>query len=113
MYDGANSMIGKKSGVATKLLVEQPQALVTHCQGHSLSLAVKDLTVCCKILCDTMSTVREICVLIKYSPKRKYILGRMQKMLKETLTLILINFRRLISCAQLVGGLELLDVKHK
>ena len=26
-----------------------------------------------------MSTVREICVLVKYSPKRGYILGRMQE----------------------------------
>ena len=47
MYDGANHMMGKKSGVATKLLVEQPKPLVTHCQGHFLNLAVKDLTVCC------------------------------------------------------------------
>ena len=54
-------MMGKKYGVATKLLVEQPEAHVTLCQGHSFSLAVKDLTACCKMLCDTMSTVREIC----------------------------------------------------
>ena len=78
-YDGASNMMGKKSGVATKLLVEQPKILVTHCQGHSLSLAVKDLTACCKILCDTMNTVREICILANYSPKRENILGRMQE----------------------------------
>ena len=94
-YDGASNMMGKKFAVATKLLVEEPKAFATHCQGHSLSLAGKDLTVCCKILCDTMSTVREICVLVKYSPMRENILGRMQeKFLKETLILILINFRR-------------------
>ena len=29
-YDGASNMMGKKSGVATKLLIEQPKALVTH-----------------------------------------------------------------------------------
>ena len=75
-------MIGKKSGVTTKLLVEQPKALVTHCQGCSLSLAVKDHAVCCKILCNTMSTVREICVLVKHSPKRKNILGTMQENFK-------------------------------
>ena len=69
----------KTSGVATNLLVEQPKALVTHCQGHSLSLTVKDLTACFKILHDTMSTVREISVLVKYSPKRENILGRMQE----------------------------------
>ena len=78
-YDGASNMMGKKSGVATKLIVEQPKALITHCQCHSLSLAAKNLTGCSKILCDTMSTVREICVLVKYSPKRENILGRMQE----------------------------------
>ena len=74
--------MGKKSGVTTKLLVEQPKALVTHCQGCSLSLAVKDHAACCKILCNTMSTVREICVLVKHSPKRKNILGTMQENFK-------------------------------
>ena len=29
-YDGASNMMRKKSGVATKLLVEQPKALVTY-----------------------------------------------------------------------------------
>ena len=71
-YNGARNMMGEKSGVATKLFVEQPKALVTYCQDHSLSLAVKDLTAC-----DTMSTMRGICVLVKYSPKRENILGRM------------------------------------
>ena len=71
-------MKGIKSGVTTKLLAEQTKAGVTHYQGHSLSLAVKDFTECCKIFCYTMSTVREICVLVKYSPKRENILGRMQ-----------------------------------
>ena len=48
-YGGASNMMGKKSGVAIKLLGEQAKAFVTHCQGHSVSLAVKDLIVCCKI----------------------------------------------------------------
>lgn len=76
-YDGASNMFGKKSGVSTQILTLQPKALATHCYGHSLSLAVKDLTSCCKILRDTMSTVGEICVLIKYSPKREKMLGMM------------------------------------
>ena len=78
-YDGVSNMMRKKSGVATKLLAEQPKVLVTHCQRHSLSLTVKDLTACCKVSYDTMSTVREICVLVKYSPKRENILGIMQE----------------------------------
>ena len=79
MYDRASNIMGKESGVATKLLVEQPKDLLTHCQGHSFSLAVKDLTACFKILCDTMGDVRVICALVKYSPKRENILGRMQE----------------------------------
>ena len=46
-YDGASNILGKKSGVATQILSGQPKAVVTHCQGHSLSLAAKDLTTNC------------------------------------------------------------------
>ena len=76
-YDAVSNMMGKKFGVATKLLVEQPKAFVTHRQGQSLSLTVKDLSACCKILCDIMNTVKKVCVLVKYSPKRESILGTM------------------------------------
>ena len=89
-YSGASNMMGKKSGVGTKLLAEQREAVAAHCQGHSLSLAVKGLPACCKVLCETMRTVREIYVLVKYSPKRE----ECRKLLKETLILILINFWR-------------------
>ena len=75
IYDGASNMVGKKSGVATQISKIQPKALLTHCYGHSLSLAIKDLTSNCKILGDTMGTVGEITVLIKYSPKREKMLG--------------------------------------
>ena len=78
-YDGASNMLGKKSGVATQILSEQPKAVVTRCQGHSLSLAVKDLTTNCKVLSDTMSAAAEICVFIKYSPKRENLLGRIRE----------------------------------
>ena len=49
-YDGASNMMGKKSGVATQIQEIQPKAIVTHCHGHSLSLAVKDLTSSCDVL---------------------------------------------------------------
>ena len=55
-------MVGKRSGVATQISAIQPKALTTHCFGHSLSLAVKDLTVNCKILGE-------------FSPKREKMLG--------------------------------------
>jgi len=79
-YDGASNMMGKKSGVATQIKAIQPKAIITHCHGHSLSLAVKDLTSSCKVLSDTMGTAGEICVLIKYSPKREKILGSIDEM---------------------------------
>ena len=74
IYDGASNMLGKKSGVATQLSAIQPKALTTHGFGHSVSLAVKDLTSDCKLLGDTMGTVGEIIVLVKFSPKREKML---------------------------------------
>ena len=74
-YDGASNMMGKQSGVSTQISAEQPKAMTTHCQGHPLSLAIKSLTKDCTILRNTLGTVGEICVLVKYSPKREKMLG--------------------------------------
>ena len=74
-YDEASNMMGKKSGVSTQILAEQPKAVAIHCQGHSLSLSVKSLTNGCDILRDTLSVVGEICTLVKFSPKRENLLG--------------------------------------
>ena len=38
-YDGASSVSGPRSGVATQILQEEPRALYTHCYGHALNLA--------------------------------------------------------------------------
>ena len=72
-------MMGKHSGVSTKISEEQPRAIETHCQGHLLSLAVKPLTKECPILRDTIDTVRKICVLVKYYPKREKVLAQANK----------------------------------
>lgn len=76
-FDSASNMMGKHFGVATQITAEQPKAVATHCQGHSLSLAVKSFTSSCVILPDTMGPVGEICVLVKYSPKREKMLGKL------------------------------------
>ncbi len=81
-YDGASNMMGKKSGVATQIKAIQSKAIVTHCHGHSLSLAVKDLTSNCQVLYNTMGTVSEICVLVKFSPKRENILGSIEEVVE-------------------------------
>ena len=70
IYDGASNMMGVKSGVATQSKAIQLNVLETHCHTHSVSLAVKETTTKSKVLRDTLDTVREICVLIKFSPKR-------------------------------------------
>ena len=41
----------------------------THCHGHALSLAAKDTTERSRLLTDTMSMTKEICTLVKFSPK--------------------------------------------
>ena len=68
-------MMGKRSVVSTQILAEQPKAMATHSQGHSLSLAIKSITKDCTILRDVMGNVSEICVLVKYSSKQEKILG--------------------------------------
>ena len=81
-YDGARNMFGKTSGVAVELQKLQPKANYTHCHAHSLSLSVKDVTKKVKILGDTMGTAREIIVLIKYSPKRENLLGKIKEQIE-------------------------------
>ena len=83
-YDGASNMMGKHSGVSTKISEEQTKATATHCQDHSLSLAVKSLTKECPILRDTMGTVGEIYVLVKYSSKREKMLGKLTENVEGT-----------------------------
>lgn len=40
--DGCNTMIGKKSGVTTRLKALKPELLTVHCSNHRLALAAKD-----------------------------------------------------------------------
>lgn len=77
-YDGASNMLGRKSGVGTKICEIQPKALLTHCHAHSLSLSVKDTTSDSKVLSDAMDISREIITLVKCSPKREKILGEIK-----------------------------------
>ena len=72
-YDGASSMSGSKSGVATRLLALEPRALYTHCYGHALNLAAQDALKSVKVMADALDTVYEITKLIKKSPKRDII----------------------------------------
>ena len=65
-YDGASNMSGKNTGVSVQIAAEQPNALSTHCQGHSLNLGIKTTITNSKQMKDVMGTVTEIISLVKY-----------------------------------------------
>ena len=68
-YDSANNMVGSKSGVATQIQKKEPRAILTHCYGHSLQLAVGDMVREVRNLRDALDTTSEISKLLKYSSK--------------------------------------------
>ena len=70
-YNGAASMAGYKSGVATRVTADEPRAIYTHCYGHSLNLACCDTIKWCKLMKDALDTAHEIAKLIKRSPGRE------------------------------------------
>ena len=69
-YDGASNMASSKHGVAAQRLAEEPRALLTHCYGHALNLAVADAMKQSKVCRDALDTAFEISQLIRFSPKR-------------------------------------------
>ena len=69
-FDGAASMAGPKSGVATKIKSLNEKCLYTHCYGNALNLAIGDVIKNVKSLSETFGTAYEICKLVKKSPKR-------------------------------------------
>ena len=72
-YDGAATMLGKKSGVATRFLKDNPAAIPIHCCAHSLNLCLQDAGRKLPTLRDALESVREISNLIRYSPKRSHL----------------------------------------
>ena len=70
-YDGASNMFGNNTGVSVQIAAEQPKALSTHCQGHSLNLEIKITMTSSKQMKDIMGTVTEIISLVKYSSSRR------------------------------------------
>ena len=69
-YDGAATMAGEKTGVATQIKNINETCLYTHCYGHALNLAVADAIKSVKCISDSLETVREIGKLVKNSPQR-------------------------------------------
>lgn len=78
-FDGASNMIDARSGVATLIQKEEPRAILVHCYGHSLQLAVCDTVKQIRIMSDALDTTNEISKLLKYSPKRDTLFEKIKK----------------------------------
>lgn len=70
-YDGAAAMAGCRSGVAKRILDEEPRAIYIHCYGHALDLAISDTVKKCDCLNNALSDTHDITKLIKSSPQRE------------------------------------------
>ena len=88
-------MAGHKKSVATQILSVEPRALYTHCDGHSLNLAMYDTIKNCKLTRDAMDITNEVSKLVKFSPKRNAIFDN----LKEELSPDTPGFRVLVQRA--------------
>ena len=70
-YDGASNMVGIRSGVTTVLQREEPRAILTHCYGHSLQLAVCDTVKQVKVMQDALDTTYENYKVVKILSKER------------------------------------------
>ena len=70
-YDGASTMAGEKTGVATQIKALNSKCLYTHCYGQALNLAVADAIKSVKCISDSLETVRETRIWIRLGPKHK------------------------------------------
>jgi len=70
-YDGASSMRGARSGVAKRIMEDEPRAVYIHCYGHSINLAVNDAIKLSLPIRKALEVTYEVTKLIKYSPKRE------------------------------------------
>ena len=80
-YDGASNMFGKNTGVSVQIAAEQPKALSTHCQGHSLNLGITTTMTNSKQMKDVMGNLTETISLAKYSPKRENLPGNIKDLI--------------------------------
>ena len=77
-YDKAASMSGEKSGVKTRILIENDKALWIHCFNHALNLAVLDTLTQIPLFKDSISFSEELLILLKKSSKRQALLLKLK-----------------------------------
>ena len=90
-YDGTANLAGSRTGTATQLRHVEGRAVIIHCYGHALNLAVADVVKQSKVIRDVLDTVGEINKLLKYSLKR----GSLFEQLKSSVSPGTVGFRTL------------------
>ena len=78
-YDGAGNMAGRLSGCAAVIAEQYPNALYIHCSSHCLNLCVVAASKITSIS-NMWSTLLEISIFFKYSPKRQ---GKLESVIKD------------------------------
>ena len=78
-YDGAGNMAGRLSGCAAVIAEQYPNALFIHCSSHCLNLCVVAASKITSIS-NMWSTLLEISIFFKYSPKRQ---GKLESVIKD------------------------------
>ena len=78
-YDGDSTMKGARSGVAKRILDEEPTAVYMHYYGHSINLAASDAVRQTKLMRDSLETAHEITKLIKFSPWREAVFQELKE----------------------------------
>ena len=59
-YDGAATMRGTHSGVATQVAHEEPRPVYMHCYGHAINVACGNTLKWCKSMDDALDSTHEI-----------------------------------------------------
>ena len=77
-YDGTALMVRHKSGVEIRVKAGNIKMLSIHCFRHVLSMSVNDLIKNVKLMKNTLDNAKEICNLVKKSPKRNTKLNFLQ-----------------------------------
>ena len=78
-YDRDSTMKGARSGVAKRILDEEPRAVYMHYYGHSINLAASDAVRQTKLMRDSLETAHEITKLIKFSPWREAVFQELKE----------------------------------
>ncbi|WAR26673.1 EOGT-like protein, partial [Mya arenaria] len=81
--DGCQTMIGKKTGVATRLKAIKPGLVTVHCHNHRLALAAKDSFESITLMRDTDDLLNHVFKYYHYSANKTASLQKIQTMLEE------------------------------